>query len=129
MSGSGSFCWSELITTDVEGARPFYRAVFGWEAEDQGAGGPNAYTEWKLGGRSIGGMMAKTPQMPAEVPPMWGVYFAVADTDAAVAKINELGGSVAMGPMDIEPGRFAVVVDPTGAVFSVIALKADLGGG
>ena len=34
-----------------------------------------------------------------------------------------------MGPMDIEPGRFAVVTDPTGAAFSVIALKADLGGG
>jgi predicted enzyme related to lactoylglutathione lyase len=125
----GSFCWSELITTDVEGAKPFYRAVFGWEAETQGAGGPGPYTEWKIGGRSVGGMMAKTPEMPAEMPPLWGVYFAVADADAAVAKVNELGGSVAMGPMDIEPGRFAVLVDPTGAVFSVIALKADLGGG
>ena len=51
------------------------------------------------------------------------------DADAAVAKVAELGGSVMMGPTDIEPGRFAVVADPSGAVFSVIALKADLGGG
>jgi hypothetical protein len=125
----GALCWNELITTDVEGAKQFYAAVFGWGAEDQGAGGPSPYTEWKLGDRSVGGMMAKTPEMPAEMPPNWGVYFAVADTDAAVAKVGELGGTVVMGPMDIEPGRFAVAIDPTGAPFNVIALKADLGGG
>ena len=31
-----------------------------------------------------------------------------------------------MPPMDIEPGRFAVVADPTGAAFNIIALKAAL---
>ena len=59
--------------------------------------------------------------MPAEVPPFWAVYFTVVDTDAAVARVAELGGTVIMPPMDIEPGRFAVVADPTGAVFNVIA--------
>ena len=68
-------------------------------------------------------MMRKTDEMPADMPPNWGVYFAVADTDAAVAKVQELGGSLFMGPMDIEPGRFAVVCDDVGAVFNVIALK------
>jgi hypothetical protein len=29
--------------------------------------------------------------------------------------------------MDAEPGRFATVTDPTGAMFAVIRLKADLG--
>ena len=66
--------------------------------------------------------------MPAEVPPNWLVYFAVTDADAALARITELGGALMMGPMDIEPGRFAVVADPTGAVFAVIALKGDLAG-
>ena len=61
------------------------------------------------------------------VPPFWAVYFAVSDTDAAVARVTELGGSQIMPPMDIEPGRFAVVADPTGAVFNVIALKPELG--
>jgi hypothetical protein len=28
-----------------------------------------------------------------------------------------------MGPTDIEPGRFAVAMDPAGAVFNVLALK------
>jgi hypothetical protein len=120
----GTYCWSELITTDLDASKAFYGAVFGWEAEDQGPpGGPPAYTEWKLAGRSVGGMMAKSPDMPAEMPPSWGVYFAVADTDATVAKAQELGASLFMGPTDIEPGRFAVLADNVGAVFSVLQLK------
>ncbi len=122
-----TYCWSELVTTDVDGAKAFYADVFGWGAETQGGDGM-AYTEWKVDGRSVGGMMAKPPEMPAEVPPYWGVYFAVTDADAAVARIGELGGTVMMGPMDIEPGRFAVALDPGGAPFNVLALKPELQG-
>ncbi|MGP0030415.1 MAG: VOC family protein [Acidimicrobiales bacterium] len=121
----GTYCWSELITTDLDGAKAFYRAVFGWDAQSQGApGGPVAYTEWSVGGRSIGGMMLKSAEMPPEMPSLWGVYFAVADTDATVAKAQELGGSLIMPAMDIEPGRFAVLSDPVGAMFNVLTLKA-----
>jgi len=73
-------------------------------------------------------MMPKSPEMPAGMPSMWGVYFAVDDADATAAKVTELGGAVMMGPMDIEPGRFAVVADPSGAVFNVMKLKEGLGG-
>jgi predicted enzyme related to lactoylglutathione lyase len=81
------------------------------------------YTEWQVGGKSIGGMMLKREDMPADMPPSWGVYFAVADADATVARAEELGATLFMGPTDIEPGRFAVLSDPVGAVFSVLALK------
>ncbi|MGO9457796.1 MAG: VOC family protein [Acidimicrobiales bacterium] len=73
-------------------------------------------------------MMAKPAEMPAEVPPHWGVYFAVDDADRAAARIAELGGTVVMGPTDIEPGRFAAAADPAGVYFNVLALKAGLGG-
>jgi hypothetical protein len=33
-----------------------------------------------------------------------------------------------MPPADIGPGRFAVVADPIGSVFNVIALKPELAG-
>jgi uncharacterized protein len=56
------------------------------------------------------------------------VYFAVDDADRAAARVGELGGSVMMGPTDIEPGRFAVVADPAGAVFGVLELKPELAG-
>jgi hypothetical protein len=121
----GTWSWSELLTTDIPASKAFYGAVFGWGSETHGDGA-GAYTEWKVSGRSIGGMMEKPPMLPAEVPPFWAVYFSVADTDAAVARVAELGGSTLMPPMDIEPGRFATVADPTGATFNVITLKPDL---
>jgi uncharacterized protein len=114
-----TWCWSELITNDVDRAKRFYGAVFGWGDQTHGEGA-SAYVELQLGGRSIAGMMPKPPTMPAAVPPFWGVYFTVDDPEAAAARIKELGGTVLMGPMDVEPGRFVTAVDPTGATFSVI---------
>jgi predicted enzyme related to lactoylglutathione lyase len=121
-----TYSWSELVTTDVEGAKTFYAAVFGWGADTHGEG-PGAYTEWKIGDRSVGGMMEKSAEMPAEVPSHWQVYFTVKDADAAVAKVKELGGSVSMGPMEIEPGSFAVCLDPQGATFNIIQPKEEPG--
>src|SRR5207253_2555110 len=94
--------WRPTVTVT-----PAAGAVFGWGSETHGEGGPMAYTEWKVGGRSVGGMMMKPPMMPAEVPPHWGVYFTVNGTEAAMDKVKELGGQVLMGPMDVEPGKIA----------------------
>ena len=44
--------------------------------------GPMAYTEFRLDGTSVAGLMAMPPMVPAEVPTYWNVYFAVADCDA-----------------------------------------------
>ena len=119
----GTYCWSELITNDIDAAKAFYKAVFSWGAENAGGAEPPDYVEWKLDGQSMGGMMKKTPEMPPDMPPNWGIYFAVADCDASAAKVKELGGAVFMGPQDIEPGRFAVCSDDQGVMFNVLALK------
>jgi predicted enzyme related to lactoylglutathione lyase len=84
------------------------------------------YSEFSVGGRAIAGMMPIPPMAPPDMPPNWGVYFSVGDTDDAAARVEALGGSVLMAATDIEPGRFAVVADPAGAVFNVIALKPDI---
>jgi predicted enzyme related to lactoylglutathione lyase len=120
----GTLSWNELMTTDVEGAKAFYQAVFGWSAVTHE--GEMPYTEFKVNDRSIAGMMAKPPMVPDEVPPHWSVYFAVEDTDATVAKVAELGGQLVMPARDIDPGRFAVVSDPAGATFNVIALADEI---
>src|SRR5262245_46395974 len=75
----GSYCWSELITPDTAGARAFYQAVFGWGAASYGPDGAGGYTEFQLGDRAIAGMMQPQAGMPADVPPNWAAYFAVAD--------------------------------------------------
>lgn len=117
-----AWCWSELLTTDVERAKAFYNAVFGWSGDTHGEG-PGSYTEFKVDGRSIGGMMPKPADMPAEVPPFWLAYFTVADADGAAKEIGRLGGTIVQGPMDVEPGRIVVATDPGGATFGVIRFK------
>jgi predicted enzyme related to lactoylglutathione lyase len=120
----GTYCWAELVTTDVDRSKAFYADVLGLTPHDA-QGDLAGYTEWKLDDRSVGGLMAKPDDMPAEIPPFWGVYFAVSDTDATVAKVGELGGMTVAGPIDIPPGRFAACVDPVGAMFSVITPNPD----
>ena len=118
----GSFGWAELATRDIEGAKKFYADVFGWGAETSGEG-PAAYTEWKLGGKSIAGAMEMGPERPAQIPAHWLVYFAVADVGASSAKAGELGASVVVPAMDFPGGRFAVARDPLGAVFGLMRLN------
>ncbi|WP_163571631.1 VOC family protein [Fodinicola feengrottensis] len=122
----GTLSWNELLTRDLDGSKAFYGTIFGWTANTMQLG-EMAYTEWKLGGASMGGMMEMDATFPAEVPPHWMVYFAVADTDATVEKVVALGGHVHQPPMDIPQGRFALVADPQGALFSVIALAHAAG--
>jgi predicted enzyme related to lactoylglutathione lyase len=116
----GTFTWCELDTRDVPGAKAFYQSVFGWDSETSGEGGPMVYTEFKLGGESIAGMMEMGEHMPAEVPPYWLVYIAVEDTDATAAKAAELGGSVVVPGTDYPGGRFAVITDPQGATLGLM---------
>jgi uncharacterized protein len=113
----GTLSWEELMSPDVPAATAFYNKIFGWEAA--AVGGPMDYTEIKLNGRGIAGAMK--PPMEG-MPSVWGIYFAVDDTDKTVELAQANGGSLIQGPMDIEPGRFAVLADPTGAMFSVIKM-------
>ncbi|RIK05416.1 MAG: glyoxalase [Acidobacteria bacterium] len=121
----GTFVWAELTTDQLDDASRFYGSVFGWESETSSAGGME-YTEFKLGETPVAGMMPRPPMLPDEVPSYWGVYFASDDCDATAEKVKELGGSVIVPPMDIPPGRFAVVADPAGASFSIMTTKGDL---
>ncbi len=62
-------------------------------------------------------------EWPADLPAHWMVYFAVADCDTTAARAAELGGVVSVPPNDLPMGRFAVLNDPQGGFFSVIALR------
>ena len=62
------------------------------EPNDLDMGGMN-YTEWKLGDRSVAGMMTMPDMVPAEVPAHWLVYFGVEDTDATVVQGDRARGN------------------------------------
>lgn len=129
----GALTWNELNTRDADTAREFYGAALGWEFEAF-AGSDPVYWLITVPGKAQGdplsedgyngGIMTMDDNWPAEVPPHWVVYFHVADTDATVARLNELGGSVVVPAMDTPAGRIAVVADPQGGTFTIIAPPA-----
>jgi hypothetical protein len=116
----GALVWNELNTRDIDAAKRFYGEVFGWEGETADMGGME-YTTWKLGGADIGGML-DLAHLPPEVPAHWLAYFGVVDADATIATATDLGATLVAGPVDIPAGRFAVLTDPVGAGFGVLAL-------
>ena len=116
VNAPGAFCWNELAAADLDSAPGFYSDLFGWRAEPF-EGAPTRYLTIKNGQQTNGGMREKQP----EEPPRWLVYFAVADLDAGVAKLSELGGSTIAGPFEMAMARMAVVQDPQGAVFALYA--------
>ncbi len=120
----GALAWNELMSRDVDGAKGFYRNVFGLGAMSKPADvGADAYTEFQVDGRSVAGMMSMASgQFPPELPAHWLTYFATDDTDETVERVVNLGGRVSMPPTTIPVGRFAIVTDPHGAPFAVIAM-------
>lgn len=115
----GTPCWVDLLTPDVDASSAFYKAVFGWEVEDQFDGEQRVYTMYRRDGQKVTGAIGQGPQTQG-MPAMWTTYIAVDDVDAAIAAVGAAGGSLMMGPMDISPaGKMAVFSDPTGAALAV----------
>jgi predicted enzyme related to lactoylglutathione lyase len=118
VNAPGALSWNELTTRDPAAAKRFYGAVFGWDAQDN-PDGDTTYTIWKLGDKPIGGMLPMGGSS-RDLPPIWMVYFAVEDCDATADTAASLGGEVVVAPTDNAQGRFAVINDPQGAIFSII---------
>jgi uncharacterized protein len=116
----GAISWTELSTTDVEAAKKFYGALFGWTFQEFPMP-DTVYHVVKTGEREIGGIM-KTPKEAAGMPPFWMTYVTVENVDQTVKNAKETGGKALLEPMDIpQVGRLAVLQDPQGAVFAVIS--------
>lgn len=117
----GSFCWLELATSDRVGAKTFYTNLFGWTAQDNPMGPEMVYTIFRKGSDDTGGVyQLMKDQLDAHVPPHWLLYVRVDNVDVPAAKAVELGGHQIVPPTDIPNiGRFAVIQDPTGAMFSM----------
>jgi hypothetical protein len=119
----GSFCWSELVTTDLEAAKRLYCELFGWGAVDHPIPG-GIYTMFQVNGNDVAGAYAAQPELPAH----WGVYFSVVNADEAAAKVGALGGKLVAPPFDVtDVGRMASIQDPQGARFSLWQAKTHIG--
>jgi len=112
-------CWNELMTSDIDAARAFYTAVFGWECKPMPMGDMGIYHIFEAGGKGLGGGMNLPPGAP--MPPYWAPYFVVSNIDARAARAEELGAKACLPPTDIPSvGRICIHCDPTGAIFAMI---------
>ena len=120
--GSTAISWAELHSPDPADSLAFYGEIFGWKSESWDMGGGQLY--YLVGDEHSAGIMAAMPG----APPHWLLYANVANADAAVAKAQDLGARLVHGPADIpNVGRFAIFIDPLGAVFAVMQNAADPG--
>lgn len=116
----GSITWNEVMTRDLDRAKDFYAAVFGYRYGDMSGDGFR-YATLNLGDQPVGGIGQLPDDTPADVPAHWLTYFKVRDVDEAVQRVGELGGQVLQEPWDTEFGRMALVSGPAGEAFSVMA--------
>ena len=116
----GALAWLELETPDLDTARKFYGELFGWDAgevslNDHDLG--QTYTIFTRGGDRVAGAV-ESPI--AGIPASWCPSFAVADADHSAVVSTRNGGVLLAEPTDIPVGRQALIVDPTGAAFSIL---------
>jgi uncharacterized protein len=116
----GTISWTDLETTEPDGAKAFYAALFGWEYEDLPAGDGGTYSMAKHRGRTAAALSAqRAGDAEQGIPPHWNLYVTVEDVDATAGTVAEAGGQVLAEPFDVfEAGRMAVVADPSGGVVS-----------
>lgn len=114
----GRLLWYELLTSDMAAAEAFYTAVLGWTVQPF-EGSPEPYHMWARGdGTLVGGVM-RIPQ-GMNFPPHWEMYVGVPQLEAAVSRIEQLGGSALSPAIEVPTvGRMRTMKDPQGAVFSI----------
>ena len=115
---AGTPTWVDLTAPDVEAARKFYQAVFGW---DYDIGGPEygGYSTARLGQRPTAGLTGPQPGAPP-TPAAWELYFASDRAEPDVARAVALGAKVLFPPLTVGTfGSMAICADPTGAPFGL----------
>lgn len=114
----GTPTWLDLGVPDLDLAKAFYRALFGWEyAERSAATGP--FTMCLLRGRRVAALRPASVA-DAEGESWWHVHLATDDCDGTAQRIADSGGTLLAPPSDVaDLGRTAVVEDPVGARFSL----------
>jgi predicted enzyme related to lactoylglutathione lyase len=120
----GTFSWVDLSTSDAEGAKAFYGALFGWDFRDDVIPG-GVYTMCFREGDAVGAIVQQE-----ERPAHWNNYVSVESADEAAGKARQLGATMLEEPFEVmEFGRMAVFTDPGGAMLCVWEPRNHIGAG
>jgi len=116
----GKVIWADLVTPDLKQAEQFYGALFGWTFEP--VGGDSTFAIALNAGQPVAGIVQRAMKTGQQRQPAWLTFIAVRDVAAAQRSALANGGKVLAGPKDYaQRGRQAVLADPDGAVFAVLA--------
>lgn len=145
VNAPGSVNFNDLHTRDVERAKAFYGAVFGWHTitmtgglawtlpaygnhlEAANPGMRQSMTEMGApdGFIDVVATLAPIAEDDTSTPAHWGVTFAVENADATATAAESLGGEVVAGPIDVPWCRMATIRDPQGAIFVASQFKPE----
>ncbi len=119
---TGVPCWVETLQPDPRAATRFYGPLFGWEfsgPEPMAGGLPGEYFVAHLDAYAVAGI-GTLPALGGPPAAVWSTSIRVEDADRAVELATTAGASHILGPLTAgSAGRWAVLVDPTGAAFGV----------
>ncbi len=125
----GSFCWTELATTDSRSAKAFYSALFGWTVNDLPITGGGVYALMQIAGKDVAALAgAENHKGENGEGPHWFCYVSVCNAQSVASRAEELGGKILTAAFDVfDSGRMAVIQDPTGAKLGLWEPRAHIG--
>ncbi len=109
----GEVCWTDLQTRDVDAAKAFYAAVFGWRYEDLPTPDGRSYARAFLGDGLVTVIAPQPPQQEA-VAGRWNVYFATYDARELAAELAHSTGTLEFGPEAVGGTGVMVFFAPPG---------------
>jgi predicted enzyme related to lactoylglutathione lyase len=113
----GHVGWHELLAQDRSRIFDFYGELFDWQKNSGETDAADFYQLFSSAGQTIGGMLTKLPSVPQ---PCWLYYFNVDDIGAAAKRVNDSGGRILQGPIELTDGCWiARCADPQGALFAL----------
>jgi predicted enzyme related to lactoylglutathione lyase len=117
----GKVIWAELVTPNRSEAEQFYGGLFGWTFKEQSSSNGH-YVLASLNGEPVAGLIHHPLHEGVKGQPYWLTFIAVQDVDAAGRTAVGSGGKIMVAPHTYAArGRQAVLADPQGAPFAVIA--------
>jgi len=117
----GKVVWADLVTPDLSAAERFYGGLFGWTFQSIHTG-ESDYAVALADGTPVGGLLQKSIPSGEHRQSAWLTFIAVRDVDVAKRVALAHGGKlVADARSYAARGRQAVLSDPEGAVFAILA--------
>ncbi|MBW1596994.1 VOC family protein [Streptomyces sp. JJ38] len=114
----GAPCWVALMTRDLEGAQEFYARALGWEYRPGFRDHEKGYQLALADGQPVAGLGVSS-QGRGGFAPSWTAYFRAENANVMASRIQERGGTVAVGPLAFGTGRVLWAADLQDARFGV----------